>query len=321
MSLDDTPKSNYEILSGNADIDLWYLKREEPPAFIKVLPSISSEHPALADDEWQSAQVTLKNPSQDPREDWKSISYNLAAHELFSTGGLCVDQDCQNWHPLLYQAELLSEFIERNIDSWTQGDGTKSSAYRDARCILFQAKDQLLQREASSKKRKYKHPTKTKQPEAFSLINREMKKVCGPVDHMKIDAIIRRLSAKVHFQRDPQATTYLVESLAECVHIHLGKRDARKLVLRITKEQAKRDRPTNQHDAVPIVNEWSDHEMADFAQDRLAENTDSSGNPAIYHYEDDVCDMHNGSRRMLTEPEFGAQVTCGIFARSPLKVI
>ena len=69
MSLDDAQNSNTEVLTENFDGKLWYLKREDPPAFRKVLPGLASAYEHFAEDEWQSVQHTLQNPSQEPRKD------------------------------------------------------------------------------------------------------------------------------------------------------------------------------------------------------------------------------------------------------------
>lgn len=96
-----------------------------------------------------------------------------------------------------------------------------------------------------------------------------------------------------------------MDRFVESSHVHLGKRDARKVVNRIVAEQASANRPKRGADTIPVVNEWSDHEMAEFAQDRLGDAVDANGDPVIYVFKGDVCDLHEGSRRMLGEAQFG----------------
>ncbi|MFV1532745.1 MULTISPECIES: hypothetical protein [unclassified Phaeobacter] len=277
----------------------------ECPALVPVYLSSTSGLSEMAEDEWADLEELLQAPSCDPRSDWELAAACLTAHELFSEHGLHLDLNCQNWQPTEKQSTILIDFVEQKFSDWPTGDGTLAFAYRDARCILFQQKLAVYECQLAAKEKSKQPRAKVKKPTAFAQIDKALAGVKTHVDSLELDALIRRLCRSINFKTDLQALNYLVDRFVESNHIRLGKRDARKVVNRIVAEQATANRPKRGADTTPVVNEWSDHEMAEFAQDRLRDAVDGNGDPVIYVFKGDVCDLQEGSRRMLSEAQFG----------------
>lgn len=311
MPLDYEPKgahaSNYEI----SQFEYLRLKCEVeyPPIFIRLYPNVTEEMRSMVDSEMEEVQNTLSNPTDDPRKDWAYIAYCLAMHELLSTGGLCVDRDAGNWEPLPYQNNILEDFVSANVNNWPHHSGERRCVRSDARHILFKEKHAImLWDESAHAAAKTKTVGNDNRPAALCKIDAALKKVTSAIDTLKLDAIVRNLIKNHHLDHDVQSTNYLIEKIAAHQHIHLGKRDARTLVKNIIKEIKKANQPKKSSSEIPIVNEWADFEMANWAQNKLADATDANGDPVMYDYEGDVADMYKGQRRMLSEVEFAAEL-------------
>lgn len=115
------------------------------------LTVVNQDSRDLAKQALEEVEEALHNPTENPREDWDYIAAQLAEHELFSTGGLAVDPDGGNWEPTARQREVMDRFVDRSFDSWPVNPGDRAFVQRDARCILYQAKQAVVDIEDAAK--------------------------------------------------------------------------------------------------------------------------------------------------------------------------
>ena len=137
------------------------------------------------------------------------------------------------------------------------------------------------------------------------MIDKALREMSREIGDLDLNTICNRIVKRPDY--DDNAQAYLIEQIA--ANTHMGKRAAGNAVGASVKAMRERNKAKKKKtaDDIPVVNEWSDHEMADWAQDKLASASDESGNPLMYTFEGDVADMHEGRRRMLSLPEYQAR--------------
>lgn len=286
--------------------------RPAPPPMVPLI-DVTDETRRLAESAMEAVREELATPDADPRAQWCFMAHELVSAELFETGGICVaDADDE---PLPKQAEILDQFATDHRDAWPgQAEHGGLFAWSDARQILRQAKWAVLQteraaaarRKAEKAEREDQRKAKAALPSEFRVVDSYLRKINGPVSTDKLKSDLRGLLKRNHLEADEQAQNRLVEGLVANDHIALGKIPARQLVARAVREVVAESKPKRKKSKIAIVNEWSDSEMADWSQDNLASAIDLNGDPRVYDYEGDVCDMHKGQRRMLSEKQFAA---------------
>lgn len=174
MALDHNKNSLDEIFAEIENQRAFEYDTGECPALEPVYLSSTSGLSGMAEDEWADLEELLQTPSSDPRSDWELAAACLTAHELFSKHGLHVDLTCQNWQPTKKQAAILIDFVEQRFSDWPTGDRTLAFAYRDARCILFQQKLEVYDRQRVVEEKSKQPRAKVKKPTAFAQIDKAL---------------------------------------------------------------------------------------------------------------------------------------------------
>ncbi len=146
-------------------------------------------------------------------------------------------------------------------------------------------------------------PSKPKgdRPAVYRAIDKAMKgmpREIGALDlNTKCNGIVK------HSQFDAGAKEYLIEQIA--ANTHRGKRAARKAVNESVAAMREKNKPKPGKDSIPVVNEWGEPQMAQWAEERM-ESKKVDGIPAVFGFEGDVCHERNGKREMLSERQFAA---------------
>lgn len=292
--------------------------RPAPPPMIPLV-EVTDETRQFASSALECARELIASASSedDVREVWCDIARELVEAEFFSMGGLSVDPDdadCEplaDWEPLPDQAKILDQYVMDHRDAWPgQEEQGGLFAWSDARQILRREKFAVLNAERAAVARreaeKAERKDKAELPAELRVVDAYLRKINGPVSTHNLKSGLRGLIKRNHLEDDEQAQNRLVEGLVAHEQIALGKVPARQMVARAVRDVVAENKPKRKQDTIAIVNEWSDSDMADWSQNNLASATDLNGDPRVYDYEGDVCDMHNRQRRMLSEKQFAA---------------